>query len=115
MFWGATPKLFVFKKFVESIAAGENPEGDPHKEGGKTKSLGLGITSLSSSVNIPGPNLTEVKPVGSLSTVYLLGTLLIFKIKAASPEEEASPFISPTKIVSFANESTSKYSDPSIN
>ena len=86
MFLGATPNDFVFKKLVESITAGIKPDGDPLKVGGKTKSLGLGIISLSSSVKTPDPNLIDVKPVGSLSTVYLLGTLFNFKIYAVSPE-----------------------------
>ena len=77
---GATPNDFVFKKLVESIVDGANPEGDPRKDGGKTKSLGLGITSESDSVKTPGPNLIEVNPLGSFSTVYLLGTLFIFNI-----------------------------------
>ena len=100
---GATPKDCVFKKLVESIVEAVNPEGEPLKFGGKTKSLGLGIISVSASVKIPGPNLTEVRPLGSCSTVYLLGTLLIFKMYAESPEVFASPFISPINIVSLAN------------
>ena len=76
---GATPKDWVLRKLVESIVEAVNPEGDPLNVGGKTKSLGFGIISVLDSVKIPGPNLIEVNPVGSLSTVYLLGTLFILK------------------------------------
>ena len=68
------------KKLVDCIVEAEKPEGDPLNVGGKTKSLGLGITSLSASFKIPDPNLTDIKPFGSNSTVYLLGILLSFKI-----------------------------------
>ena len=66
----------VFKKLVESIAAGAKPDGDPLKVGGNTKSSGLGIISLSASIKTPGPKRIDVRPVGSLSTTNLFGTLL---------------------------------------
>ena len=77
---GATPKVFVFKKLVESIAAALKPEGEPLKVGGKTKSSGLGITSSSSSsVKIPAPNLILVVPSKSISVTNLFGTFFNFK------------------------------------